>query len=172
MINKHKSNKIKENSNRVRHLNNGTDHHHSKSCCDQSSPARRTTTTHKQTNTQGETMITSLAIADDEHTGWKHYITSLSRVIIIIFENQRPESGPSYRRQVVHPRPQTPQAELVAKPGTPLFIVSSLICKPDIKEARSVSSNPLFKKNVRGRKHPREMDKCKTRIQILIISGT
>ena len=38
-----KSNKIKENSNTVRHLNNGTDHRHSKSCCDQSSPARRTT---------------------------------------------------------------------------------------------------------------------------------
>ena len=44
VINKHKSNKIKENSNTVRHLNNGTDHRHSKSCCDQSSPARRTTT--------------------------------------------------------------------------------------------------------------------------------
>ena len=43
MINKHKSNKIKENSNTVRHLNNGTDHRHSKSRCDQSSPARRTT---------------------------------------------------------------------------------------------------------------------------------
>ena len=42
MINKHKSNKMKENSNTVRHLNNGTDHRHSKSCCDQSSPARRT----------------------------------------------------------------------------------------------------------------------------------
>ena len=42
MINRHKSNKIKENSNTVRHLNNGTDHRHSKSCCDQSSPARRT----------------------------------------------------------------------------------------------------------------------------------
>ena len=42
MINKHKSNKIKENSNTVRHLNNGTDHRHLKSCCDQSSPARRT----------------------------------------------------------------------------------------------------------------------------------
>ena len=42
VINKHKSNKIKENSNTVRHLNNGTDRRHSKSCCDQSSPARRT----------------------------------------------------------------------------------------------------------------------------------
>ena len=44
MINKHKSNKIKENSNTVRHWNNGTDHRHSKSCCDKSSPARRTIT--------------------------------------------------------------------------------------------------------------------------------
>ena len=42
VINKHKSNKIKENSNTVRHLNNGTDRRHSKSCCDQSSAARRT----------------------------------------------------------------------------------------------------------------------------------
>ena len=42
MINKHKSNKIKETSNTVRHLNNRTDHRHSKSRCDQSSPARRT----------------------------------------------------------------------------------------------------------------------------------
>ena len=48
MINKHKSNKIKENSNTVRHLNNGTDHRHSKSCCDQSSPARRTMTMQKR----------------------------------------------------------------------------------------------------------------------------
>ena len=49
MINKHKSNKIKENSNTVRHLNNGTDHRHSKSCCDQSSPARRTINKRKYT---------------------------------------------------------------------------------------------------------------------------
>ena len=43
----YKSNKIKENSNTVRHLNNGTDHRHSKSCCDQSSPARRTMNIHQ-----------------------------------------------------------------------------------------------------------------------------
>ena len=57
VINKHKSNKIKENSNTVRHLNNGTDHRHSKSCCDQNSPARRTNTDHTAwasfTNTAG-----------------------------------------------------------------------------------------------------------------------
>ena len=39
---KRKSNKIKENSNTMRHLNNGTDHRHSKSCCDKRSPAHRT----------------------------------------------------------------------------------------------------------------------------------
>ena len=48
MINKHKSNKIKENSNTVRHWNNGTDHRHSQSCCDKSSPARRTITSHSK----------------------------------------------------------------------------------------------------------------------------
>ena len=41
-MNKHKSNKIKENSQYSEALDNGTDHNHSKSCCDQSSPARRT----------------------------------------------------------------------------------------------------------------------------------
>ena len=45
-MNKHKSNKIKENSNTVNALDNGTDHHHSKSCCDQRSPARRTIITY------------------------------------------------------------------------------------------------------------------------------
>ena len=53
VINKHKSNKIKENSNTVRHLNNGTDHRHSKSCCDQSSPARRTITGSTSLNIYG-----------------------------------------------------------------------------------------------------------------------
>ena len=43
-MNKHKSNKIKENSNTVRHLIMGQINHHSKSCCDQRSPARRTNT--------------------------------------------------------------------------------------------------------------------------------
>ena len=42
VMNKHKSNKIKENSQYSEALDNGTDHNHSKSCCDQSSPARRT----------------------------------------------------------------------------------------------------------------------------------
>ena len=37
-------------------------------------------------------------------------------------------------KQVVHPRSQTPQGELVAKPGTPLLITLSLICEFDIKE--------------------------------------
>ena len=40
-----------------------------------------------------------------------------------------PKSGLSCRRQVVHPRPQTPQGESVAKPETPLLIVLSIACK-------------------------------------------
>ena len=47
------------------------------------------------------------------------------------FFKQRPERGPSYRRQVVHPRPQTPQKEPIAKPGTPVLIILSLVCKSD-----------------------------------------
>ena len=40
-----------------------------------------------------------------------------------------PKSGLSCRRQVVHPRPQTPQGESVAKPETPLLIILSIACK-------------------------------------------
>ena len=60
VINKHKSNKIKENSNTVRLLNNGTDHRHSKSCCDQSSPARRTMTPYVAPRTHNHRMVSNL----------------------------------------------------------------------------------------------------------------
>ena len=63
-------------------------------------------------------------------------------------------------REVVDPRPQTPQVEPVAKPETLLLIMLSLACKSDIKQAHYVLSNPLFKKNVRGQKHPREVGDC------------
>ena len=36
------------------------------------------------------------------------------------------------QEEVVHPLPQTPQGEPVAKPGTPLLIILSLVCKSDI----------------------------------------
>ena len=36
------------------------------------------------------------------------------------FVSRFPKSGPTYRRQVVNPRPQTPQGQSVAKPETPL----------------------------------------------------
>ena len=39
------------------------------------------------------------------------------------------ENGLSCRRQVVHPRPRTPQRESVAKPETPLLIILSIACK-------------------------------------------
>ena len=41
------------------------------------------------------------------------------------FEKHRPKRGPSYRMQVLHPRPQSPQGEPVAKPGTLLLIILS-----------------------------------------------
>ena len=36
------------------------------------------------------------------------------------FQTRFPKSGTTYRKQVVHPRHQTPQGQSVAKPGTPL----------------------------------------------------
>ena len=67
VINKHKSNKIKENSNTVRHLNNGTDHRHSKSCCDQSSPARRTM------NNTGEFPAQMVSYVENVSIWWRHH---------------------------------------------------------------------------------------------------
>ena len=70
VINKHKSNKIKENSNTVRHLNNGTDHRHSKSCCDQSSPARRTIKNNAWVTVNNYFWVTSEAICQ-----WFSWVT-------------------------------------------------------------------------------------------------
>ena len=61
------------------------------------------------------------------------------------------ESGLPCRRQVVHPRPQTPQGESVAKPETPLLIIISIACKwgpwqhvqSVIRKAKSVDKNIL-----------------------------
>ena len=78
MINKHKSNKIKENSNTVRHLNNGTDHRHSKSCCDQSSTARRTIT--GSYFVDPSIMLFKWFLTDTSvqfYSGWSHYIYNL-----------------------------------------------------------------------------------------------
>ena len=71
VINKHKSNKIKENSNTVRHLNNGTDHRHSKSCCDQSSPARRTINVH--IDSQGPLLLTWINFNPSMTSYYIHY---------------------------------------------------------------------------------------------------
>ena len=55
-----------------------------------------------------------------------------------------PKIGPFNRRQVVHPRPQTPQGESVAKPETPLLIILRAVCKCHIKEVHINYSNPFF----------------------------
>ena len=44
----------------------------------------------------------------------------------------KPEIRPPHRRQVVHPRPQTPQEESVAKPETLLLIILSIVYKYDL----------------------------------------
>ena len=80
------------------------------------------------------------------------------------FEKHKPGHGQSYRRQVVHPRPQMPQREPFAKAETLLLIILSLVHNSDIKQTHCISSNPLFKKNVRGQKHPRNADKCRNSI--------
>ena len=88
---------------------------------------------------------------------WKYSPTYQAHTPTVILKC-KPKSGLSSRRQVVHPRPQTPQGESVAKPGTLLLIILSVVCKFDLQEVHNNLFNPLFKKNVRGHKHPREVD--------------
>ena len=54
-----------------------------------------------------------------------------------------PKSGLSCRRQVVHPRTQTPQGESVAKHETPQLIILSIACK---YEVQGNLFSPLFEK--------------------------
>ena len=59
----------------------------------------------------------------------------------------KPKSELSCRRQVVHPRPQTPQGESVAKPETPLLIILSITCKSDMQEVHCNLFSPFFDKD-------------------------
>ena len=79
------------------------------------------------------------------------YEISLQTYISTLILKCEPKSGLSCRRQVVHPRPQTPQGESVAKPETPLLIILSIACKwgpwqhvqSVIRKAKSVDKNIL-----------------------------
>ena len=64
-----------------------------------------------------------------------------------------PKSGPSYRKQVVHPRPQMPQGEPVAKHGTLLLIIHWWYGKVERSDwmLRAKSWAAIWKKMKRGR---------------------
>ena len=68
---------------------------------------------------------------------------SLQTYIPTLILKYEPKSGLSCRRQVVHPWPQTLQAESVAMPETPLLIIFSVACK---YEVHGNLSSPLFEK--------------------------
>ena len=84
------------------------------------------------------------------------YKISLQTYIPTLILKCEPKSGLSGRRQVVHPRPQTPQGESVAKPETPLLIILSIACKwgpwqhvqSVIRKAKSVDVTPTFASSV------------------------
>ena len=63
-----------------------------------------------------------------------------------------PKSGPSYRKQVVHPRPQMPQGEPVAKHGTLLLIIHWWYGKVERSDwmLRAKSWAAIWKKNEKG----------------------
>ena len=73
---------------------------------------------------------------------WIYEISLQTYIWTVIFKYE-PKSGLSCRRQVVHPRPQTPQGESVAKPETPLLIILSIACEYAV-HGNLVS--PLFEK--------------------------
>ena len=52
----------------------------------------------------------------------------------------RAKSGPPYRRQVVHPRPPTPQGRSGAEPGAPLPIILRLVCICDMHAHLNVNT--------------------------------
>ena len=110
----------------------------------------------KERKITGKTWSTKNTLSQAIHISKKISIKSFPLyqffIPIVIFENQMPESGPSYWMQVVRPLPQQSQGKPVAKLWTPRRIMLSLVCKSDIKEAHSVSSNSLLKK------HPRKVD--------------
>ena len=58
---------------------------------------------------------------------------------------------------MVHPRPQTPRGESVAKPETPLLIILTIACKYEVTTCLAHYS----KSKVREQKHPREVVKIR-----------
>ena len=89
------------------------------------------------------------------------YEISLQTYIPTLILKCEPKSGLSCRRQVVHPRPQTPQGESVAKPETPLLIILSIACKwGPWQHVQSI----IRKAKKRGQKHPREVVKNRNSI--------
>ena len=72
----------------------------------------------------------------------------------IIWKHE-PKCGPTYSRQVDHPRPQTLQRESVVKPGAPLLIILRLVCKSETKEVHGNFGNMynlFFEEKVCGQK--------------------
>ena len=68
----------------------------------------------------------------------------------------KPKIAPSHRRLVVHPRPQTPQGESVAKHETLLLIILNIVSKYEIKDVRETATIRFFKRksvdgNILGR---------------------
>ena len=85
------------------------------------------------------------------------YMKSHCKLTYQLILKCEPKGGLSCRRQVVHPRHQTPQWESVAKPETPLLIILSIACK---YEVHGNLFSPLFEKQSLCRqKHPREVVK-------------
>ena len=55
----------------------------------------------------------------------------------------------------------------MAQPAT--RVILNIVCQSDIEEFHGNMSNPSFEKKVRGQKHPREVNNCKTVLHTLII---
>ena len=63
----------------------------------------------------------------DNDKSKKENSSTLYQTYQISFKKINLMSGPLHKRQVVHPRPQTPQGESVDKPETLLLIILGLV---------------------------------------------
>ena len=68
-----------------------------------------------------------------------------------VVQRHKPKIEPPHRRHVVHPRPQTPPGESVAKSETLLLIIPSLICQYDINGVHGNKSNRFLERKSKDR---------------------
>ena len=90
----------------------------------------------------------NLRLVSDDSLGWCRWLLRLSE--LSQYPIECPSNSPPPPHQLLSPNQSPQQGESIVKPGTPLLIILSLVCKSDMKEVHGNLSNPLSKEKVRG----------------------